>query len=76
MDKQPTNFGGWNPDTEGRFSIAYLNDGSRVYICDGEEVSLADGVGALTGKDSIPARGSGTMSYAPGQYGRLFGIKE
>jgi len=76
IDKEPTSFNGWNPDSEGRFSIAYMNDGSRKYLCDGEEVSLADGIGALTGKDKIPQKGSGTFNYAPGQYERLFGTKE
>lgn len=77
VDKTPTNFNGWNPDTEGRLSMAVMKDGSRKYLYDGvEEISTGDAVGALTGKDSIPRRTSVSVRYKPGQYERLFGKKE
>ncbi len=76
IDKTPTDFNGWNPDSEGRFSLAHMKDGSRKYLYDNQEVELKDAMGALTGKDSIPRKKSVAIRYKPGQYERLFGTKE
>jgi len=61
----------WNPDTEGRFSIAYGHDGRREYQCDDKPCDLQDFFGATTGKDTIPKKirsfggiGAGTMKKA------------
>lgn len=45
-----------SPDKEGRFSLAYMEDGRREYRCDDKPVSMADFFGATTGRDSIPPK--------------------
>jgi len=49
-----------------------LKDGSKQYTYDGEPVSDEDGFSALTGKDKILQRGSGTMPYKKGQWEQIF----
>lgn len=70
-DKEPTKikledgtFG--NYDKDGRFSIAYMEDGSHEYQCDNKKVDMQTFFGATVGKDTIPGKMSGFSGIGEG----------
>ena len=76
-DKEPTKIrledgSVGNYDKDGRFSIAYMKDGSHEYQCDNKKVDLQTFFGATAGKDSIPNRVSGFSGIGEGTLRRSY----